>query len=125
MKAIFAVIVGVALSFVLSIFGEYLVMRFMGNRPLELGILCPLIALATGATVGLIIKDKVCILALVSLLPWVVWLLLTVNAGHSSALRWTLTIIGGSIFLMLGVGAAAFVRNRLVRSVPGGSASHV
>jgi hypothetical protein len=55
---IVAVGLGIALSFVLTIAGEYVVANRMNNFFLEAGVLCPMIALAVGACIGFVLKNR-------------------------------------------------------------------
>lgn len=116
MKMIAAIVSGIVASFGLTILGEYLVVNFMGNRFLELGVLFPLIALTVGVFVGLVIRNKTRVAAALSLAPWAVWLVFATNVPHSSVSRWATTVLVAAIYLVLGIGAAAFVAGRMAYS---------
>lgn len=121
MKMIAAIGLGLVLSFGLTIVGASLATNFTSIRFLEIGVLCPLIALAVGASAGLVVRKRARIAAALSLAPWAIWLVLATNAGHSTISRWVTTTAVVSVYFALGVGAAGLLSRRMGRySIRGG-----
>jgi hypothetical protein len=75
------------------------------------------IPMIVGAGVGFAAKRQARLAAALSLAPWAVWLVVGVNAAHSTMSRWATTIALVSVYFALGIGAAALVGRRMARSV--------
>jgi hypothetical protein len=127
MKLSVAVVLGVLASFGLTILGELAVIRSraMGTHlPFaELAVGGPFVALTVGAFIGLIAKERARVAAALGLAPWIAVLLIGAGRGHSGFSWWTILITATSIYLALGIAAAALVGRRMVRASSGGSHS--
>lgn len=117
MKLFLGIVLGMLASFVLTILGEVVV--FSGSMPKGVRLLFlefPVVALAVGTLVAIIVRDKARVAAALSLIPWTIWLIVATNGSHSTVSRWVTTIAVVSVCFALGVGAAAFVSGRLSRA---------
>lgn len=73
------------------------------------------VPMMVGAGVGFASRRQAGLAAALSLAPWAVWLIVGVNAGHSTTLRWSTTIALVSVYFVLGVGAAVVAGRRVGR----------
>jgi hypothetical protein len=120
MKLFLIVGLGVIASFGLTILAEFLWLTSASSgiwhiRPEFFGV--PIIV---GAGVGLAARKQAGLAAVLALAPWALWLLMAVNARHSTAARWATTIILVAVYFMVGLGAAILVGRRMTRSVAKG-----
>jgi hypothetical protein len=127
MKLLVAIVLGVFASFGLTILGELIVIRSItmgAHLPFaELAVGGPLVALTVGSLIGLIAKERARVAAALGLAPWIAFLLIGTGRGHSAVSWWAILIAAASIYLALGIGAAAFVGGRMARSAAKGSQS--
>ena len=110
MKLFLTVLLGIFASFALTILAELLL--FSSSIPSTARLLVPefpVVTSSVGILVGLIIRDKARIAAVLSLTPWTVWLIIATNWNHSSVSRWLITFVVVSIYFAVGVGAAVLV----------------
>ena len=118
MKLFLTVLLGIFASFALTILAELLL--FSSSIPSTARLLLPefpVVTASVGILVGLIIRDKARIAAVLSLTPWTVWLIIATNWNHSSVSRWLITVVLVSIYSAVGVGAAVLVA-RITRVAP-------
>jgi hypothetical protein len=73
----------------------------------------PLIALLVGILVGLVIRDGAKIVAALSLAPWALWVILATDWKVASPWHKSLTIASAFVYMVVGIGAAAFVNDRM------------
>src|SRR6266404_9574731 len=106
MKKMAAVVIGVVASLALTVFSARILFRFASNdHALRFAIRyvsSPLIAVAVGALVGLMIKDKRRVVALVgalSLAPWVLWFFLTSNWSVATPSQMLITLVSAAVYL--------------------------
>lgn len=127
MRLLVAVILGVFASFGLTILGELIVIRSItmgAHLPFaELAVGGPLVALTVGSLIGLIVKERARVAAALGLAPWIAVLLIVTGRGHSGLSWWAILIAAASIYLALGIGAAAFVGGRMAHSSTRGAHS--
>jgi hypothetical protein len=127
MRLLVAVFLGVFASFGLTIFGELIVLRSIAmgaHLPFaELAVGGPLVAVTVGSLIGLIAKERARVAAALGLSPWIAVLLIGTSRGHSGLSWWAILIAAVSIYLALGIGAAAFVGGRMARASAGGTRS--
>lgn len=120
LKLLGVIAFGVLASFALTLLSELLV----SSMPIRgwhlyvwlLGPEFPLIALLVGSVVGMITKNRAKSAAALSLAPWAVWLIVGTNESHPTVSSCVTTVALFSVYMALGVGAAAFVGSRMVRS---------
>ena len=116
MKMVSAVFVGVFATFGLTIVMESFVMARL--RFFELTIGCPLIALVAGALIGLIAREGARAAAVLGIAPWVIFLAFGAGKGRHigpAGSWWLFMLAVVSIYLGLGIVAAALVSGRTVR----------
>jgi hypothetical protein len=117
MKLFLVVVLGIAASFGLTMLAEFLWLNSAnGIWHVHPEFFC--IPLIVGAGVGLAVSRKAVLAAALSLAPWALWLVVGVNAGHSTASRWATTIALVSVYFAVGIGAAALVGRRMTRQSP-------
>jgi len=120
MKLVAAVLLGVFATFGLTIGGEFFVMTLLAkgvHLPFaELVVGCPLIALVVGSLIGVVAKEKALIAAALGIAPWVIFLVLGAGRGRTSASWWLIMLAAASIYLALGIAAAALVGGRMLHS---------
>jgi hypothetical protein len=118
MKLFFTVLLGIFASFALTILAELLLFSSsISNTARLLFPEFPVVTALVGILVGLIIRDKARIAALLSLTPWTVSMIVGTNWNHSSVSRWLVTVVVVSIYSAVGVGAAVLVA-RITRVAP-------
>jgi len=118
MRLFLAVLLGIFASFALTILAELLL--FSSSIPSTARLVFPefpVVTVSVGILVGLIVRDKARIAAVLSLTPWTVWLIIGTNRNHSSVSRWLITLAVVSIYSAVGVGAAVLVA-RITRVAP-------
>jgi hypothetical protein len=121
MKLFLIIGLGIIASFGLTVLAEFLWLSSANNgiwhvRP---EFLC--VPMLVGVGVGVADSRQAGLAAVLSLAPWAVWLVVGVNAGHSTASRWATTIALVSVYFAVGVGAAVLVGRRMARpAVKGG-----
>jgi len=115
MKLFLVVALGMVASFGLTILAE--LVRFnsttIGGWWLHPAL--PGVTVVVGIIVGLASGKQAPLAAALSLAPWNVWLVVAVNAGHSTMLRWASTIALVSVHFALGVGAAVLVARAMAK----------
>jgi hypothetical protein len=123
MKMVAAAFVGVFATFGLTIAMGSFVMNQIGAGSrlpfFELVIGCPLISLVVGALIGLIAKERARAAAALGIAPWVIFLAFGAGKGRhiGPATSWWLIMLAAvSIYLGLGIVAAAFVGGRMIRA---------
>jgi hypothetical protein len=120
MKLFFVIGLGIIASFGLTVLAEFLWLNSANNGIWRIWHIRPeffCVAMIVGAVVGLAARRQAVLAAALSLAPWAIWLVVGVNAGHSTASRWATTIALVSVYFAVGVGAAALVGRRMARSV--------
>lgn len=123
MKLFFVIGLGIIASFGLTIVAEFLWLNSANNGIWHVRPEFFCVAMIVGAGVGLAARRQAVLAAALSLAPWAMWLIIGVNAGHSTASRWATTIALVSVYFALGVVVAALVGRRMTRSVAKGSQS--
>jgi hypothetical protein len=83
----------------------------------------PLIAVIVGVLVGLVVRDRVRIVAALGLAPWTLWVVFATNWRVASVSHKVLTIVSATVYLSLGIGVAVFVGSRMAHSAARGSQS--
>lgn len=104
---VFAVMLGVFATFVFIIIAELLTM----SSTIPLSVLhiypeFPAITLSVGILVGLIERNKTPITAILSFVPWSVFMIIGANGSHSSVSRWLISIVVIAAYATIGIGAA-------------------
>jgi hypothetical protein len=117
MKLFLVIGLGIIASFGLTVLAEFLWLNSANNGIWHVRPEFFCVSIIVGAGVGLAASRQAVLAAALSLSPWAVWLVVGVNAGHSTALRWATTIALVSVCFALGVGTAALVGRRMTRSV--------
>ena len=120
MKTFLGVFLGAVLSFGLTILSARILFSLVSSdstlRLVVTYVSSPLIAIAVGAFVGLLAREKARLAATLSLIPWTLWLILTTNWNQASSSEIAITIIRAAAYLILGIVAAAFVNGRIFTS---------
>ena len=107
LKSVFTVALGIVASFVFTVFVEMLTMA--STAPLTVLHIhpeLPAITVLVGMLVGFIERNKTPMIAILSLVPWSITMILGVNSSHSSASRWMISIAVVTIYAGTGIGAA-------------------
>lgn len=117
MKLFLVIGLGIIASFGLTVLAEFLWLNSANNGIWHIRPEFFCVAMIVGAGVGLAARRQAVLAAALSLAPWTIWLVVGVNAGHSTASRWATTIALVSVYFALGVGVAALVGRRMARSV--------
>jgi len=110
------IVSGVLASFALTILAEYILYT---ATPAIFRIFFPqllVVALAVGALVGLIVRNRTKIAAGLSLAPWAIYLILAANGNHATIREWVIAVAIISIDVALAMGVAALVNARIIRS---------
>ncbi|MGH9746011.1 MAG: hypothetical protein ACRD59_07875 [Candidatus Acidiferrales bacterium] len=122
MKKFMVTILGVTASFALTIVSARILFHFATNdaalRFAVRYVSSPLIAIAVGALVGLLIREKAQIIAALSLIPWTLWMVLTTNWSVATLPQIAVTIGSALVYMALGICAAALVGGRMSSSAP-------
>jgi hypothetical protein len=120
MKLVTAVLLGVLATFGLTIVGEFFVMNVLAKGVrlpfAEMVVGCPLIALVVGSLIGLVAKEKALVAAALAIAPWAIFLVLGAGRGRTAFSWWVIMLAAATIYLGLGIAAAALVGGRMVRS---------
>jgi hypothetical protein len=120
MRMVAAVLLGVFATFGLTIVGEFFVMNLLAKGArlpfAELVVGCPLIALVVGSLIGLVAKEKALVAAVLGIAPWVIFLVAGAGQGRMATSWWVIMLVAASIYLGLGIAAAALVGGRMVHS---------
>lgn len=108
LRKIFAVSIGIALSFLGSAVGGFLLYRFSGYVPFDRPAVArylvgPCIVLIVGVAVGLMAESRPALLAGAGLLPWAFTFLLARRQGLEHELLLVFLIV---VYICLGMGAA-------------------
>jgi hypothetical protein len=117
MRLFLVVGLGIIASFVLTGLAEFLWFSSGARTVWHVYPQFFCIPVIVGAGVGFVARSRAGRAAALSLAPWVVWLIIGVNAGHSTASRWATTIALVVVYFAFGVGAAVLVGRRTARSV--------
>jgi hypothetical protein len=115
-RLILTVLLGAVASFIFTIFAELLTKG--STRPLTALHVYPefpAVTVSVGALVGLLERNKTAIAAMLSFVPWSIFLVVNVNAAHSSASRWLITVLVVGTYASIGVGAATLTARTLRR----------
>ena len=127
MKKFLVILLAVCVSFVLTILSSMIVFSQISSDAAQRFafryVSSPLIAVIVGVLVGLVIRDRVRIVAALSLVPWTLWVVFATNWKVASAWHKALTIASALVYLVLGISAAAFVGGRMAYSAASGSRS--
>jgi len=114
MKLLVAIVLGVLASFGLTIVGEVLLFSsWMPRSVRHLYPEFPVVALAVGLLVGVIVRERAKIAAMWSLTPWAIWLIVASNRGPSTVKLRIITVAVVSLCFSVGIGAAALVDRRM------------
>jgi hypothetical protein len=110
MKLFLTVLLGIFASFALTILAELLLLRSsISGIALLLLPEFPVVTALVGILVGLIIRDKARVAAMLSLAPWTLYMIIGTNWNHSSLSRWLITVVLVLVYSAIGVGAAVLV----------------
>lgn len=116
MKLFLVIVLGIIASFGLTVLAEFLWFNSGAKTVWHVYPQFFFIPMIVGAGVGFVARSRAVFAAVLSLAPWAVWLVIGVNGGHSTALRWATTTALVSVYFALGVGSAFFVGRRMARS---------
>ncbi len=115
MKLFLVVALGIVASFGLTILAELVRFNSTSTAHWWFHPAFPGVTVIVGAIVGLASGRQARLAAALSLAPWAVWLVVGVNGGHSTALRWATTIALVSVHFALGVGAAVLAAHAMAK----------
>lgn len=121
MKLFLVIGLGIIASFGLTVLAEFFWLSSGAKTVWHVYPEFFFIPMIVGAGVGFTARRKAVLAAALSLAPWAVWLVVGVNASTTSC--WAITIALVSVYFAVGVGAAALVGRRMVRSVARSSQS--
>ncbi len=121
MKLFLVIGLGIIASFGLTVLAEFFWFSFGAKTLWHVYPEFFFIPIIVGAGVGFAAKRQAGLATAFSLAPWAVWMVVGVNAGHSTTSRWATTIALVSVHFALGVGAAALVGRRMARYANKGS----
>jgi hypothetical protein len=123
MKLFLIIGLGIIASFGLTVLAELFWLNSANNGIWHVRPEFFCVPMIVGAGVGLAASRQAGLAAALALAPWAVWLVVAVNARHSTASRWATTIALVSVYFVVGVGAAVLVGRRMTRSVVKGGQS--
>lgn len=123
MKLFLVICLGIVASFGLTVLAELLWFSAGARTVWHVYPQFFCIPVIVGVGVGFAVKSRAGWAAALSLAPWAVWLVVGVNAGHSSASRWATTMALVFSYFALGVGAAVLLGRRMAHSTSSGSQS--
>jgi hypothetical protein len=123
MKLFLIIGLGIIASFGLTVLAEFLWLNSANNGIWHVRPEFFCVPMIVGAGVGLAARRQAGLAAALALAPWAVWLVVAVNAKHSTASHWATTMALVSVYFVLGVGAAVLVGRRMTRSVVKGGRS--